>query len=107
MYHYTAKVEGHREKDLNFMAQTSCGSIEDGVAFSHGKQGGFIISYDDLLEMVAIATHLRLPCSFDGCPNPRISIHHTYCLEHRRHVAYRSWSKNTKRRRKKENTDNR
>lgn len=54
------KVAGHPEKELVFYPFTSCGSIQNGVGFANGqKAGGWVIAYEDLLQMVELAKQAR------------------------------------------------
>jgi len=56
------KVAGHPENELVFYPYTSCGSIQDGVGFANGrKNGGWVIAYKDLLQMVKLAEQSRRP----------------------------------------------
>jgi hypothetical protein len=58
---YEILTQGYDAKDvLRFQpARTSCGKIKDGVALEHNKEGGWIISYKDLIEMARLATEAR------------------------------------------------
>ena len=54
------KVAGHMESELVFYPSTSCGHIRNGVGFANGrKNGGWVIAYDDLLQMVKLAKQAR------------------------------------------------
>jgi hypothetical protein len=53
------KVAGHPIKDLSFIPYSKCGEITDGVCFSHGKEGGWVVAYKDLLKMVELSTKAR------------------------------------------------
>ena len=53
---YTIDTQGlGREEVMNFCPPpVSCGNIRNGVSFSIGR-GGWVISYEDFLEMTEIA----------------------------------------------------
>ena len=52
-------VAGHPENDLFFDAWSQCGSIDDGVAFTNGRRGGWVISFRDLERFYQSAKHCR------------------------------------------------
>ena len=63
---FTVEVAGHTCPHLEFTARVCrCGPIQDGVSLAFidhaGKwQGGWVISYKDLVKMATCATAVRL-----------------------------------------------
>lgn len=57
---YRIEVAGHSQPELYFVVSAECGRIKDGVYFCHGDEGGWVISYKDLLEMAKKATEFRI-----------------------------------------------
>lgn len=59
---YEVLTQGHSRGDVLIFRpeKNSCGSIRNGVVLSHGiKEGGWLISYVDLIEMARLATEAR------------------------------------------------
>jgi hypothetical protein len=56
----TIGVAGHTEPDLRvWIGPSRCGEITDGVAFAHGKEGGWVIDFADLERVYLAAKEKR------------------------------------------------
>jgi len=54
------RTAGHSSSLECVTLSSSCGSVQDGIAFEFGNQGGWVIDYKDLVSLVLKATELRL-----------------------------------------------
>jgi hypothetical protein len=61
----TIDVAGHTEPNLKVWLRSRCGKIKDGVAFAHGKEGGWVIGFADL-ERIYLAAKAQRTADMTG-----------------------------------------
>ncbi len=54
-------LEGHTKKHLKCVGlKSECGQIKDGIAFAFDGDGGWVLDYNELVELVLVAARYRL-----------------------------------------------
>lgn len=56
---FSVGTAGHPESRLFFQPFSQCGEIDDGVSFSHGDKGGWVISFTALEKIYEAAKWFR------------------------------------------------
>lgn len=57
--YFLVNIVGHPAPTLRFHAWSRCGSIQDGVGFAIGNEGGWVIEFKDLEQMYHAAKAAR------------------------------------------------